>query len=477
MDRERYPANGAEATRSTSTRPADAGDDRSGGRHRPPPGGKRVIHRQNGDGVEAVSVGYPLPADRNGHIVRPVLLRTPARNGRPEYLKELNTLIVLETFRNAGAISRADVARLTGISAPTVSKIVDKLVEARLLLSEGAGVSTGGKRPTLLRFNEGYGRVLGIDLGGTHLRVVVASLDGTLLHRTVEEIDATAGPEPILRRIIAAGCAALAASGGGRTVAVALATPGVVDVREGVVVGARNLRGWQHVPVRDRLGRGFGVPVTVENDVNLAAVGERWQGAGHGHDDIVFVSIGTGIGAGILIGGEVHRGHRYAAGEVNSLPSGYPSPDGGEAGLEDVASGPAIVRRAAARGIDAAAGSMTTDAVFAAAARGEPLAAAVIGEALDALARGVAALVAGIDPSVVVIGGGVSRQGEALLGPLRERVAGMVRLRAPIVRSALGVDAQLYGAVFAALRLADESLAALSRLDAPADAATGEVQA
>jgi glucokinase len=235
-------------------------------------------------------------------------------------------------------------------------------------------------------------------------------------------------------------------------------------VQAGVVLGARNLRGWQRVPVREILTAGFGAPVTVDNDVNLAAVGERWHGAAAGHDDVIFVAIGTGIGAGILVGGQPHRGQHWAAGEVNALPSSYPALDGdGEAGLEDVASGPAIARRAAARGLSGNGQPLSAEDVFALAASGNVIAAAVIAEAVDALARGVAALVAALDPHVVVIGGGVSRQGDALLGPLRERVAAMVRRPAPIVRSALGVDAQLHGAAFVALRLADESLVALVR--------------
>lgn len=409
-------------------------------------------------------LGYPLPSDRNGHILRPAFLGTPTRNGRPEYLKELNTLIVLEMFRNRAAASRAEVARLTGISAPTVSKVVERLIVAGLLLEEGAGVSRGGKRPTLLRFNSEYGQVLGIDLGGTHLRVAVANLDGTFLTKTVEDIDATAGPEAILRGVVESGHRALRQCGGERPIAVALATPGIVDVERGVVVAARNLAGWKGVPVRAVLAEGFDAPVTVDNDVNLAAVGERWHGAGHGHDDVVFVSIGTGIGAGILVGGQVHRGSNFAAGEINSLPSGHRAEEGkGEAGLEDVASGPAILRRARTRHLFAPTGHLTTDAVFDLARDGDPVAREVIAEAVDALARGVAALLAGIDPSVVVIGGGVSRQGDALLEPLRQRLSAMVRLRAKLLRSALGVDAQLYGAVFTALRLADESLVAVGR--------------
>jgi glucokinase len=408
--------------------------------------------------------GYPLPSEGSGHILRPALLAAPARNGRPEYLKELNTLIVLEMFRNQGALSRADVARMTGISAPTVSKVVERLIDSRLVLEEGTGTSTGGKRPTLLRFNARYGHVLGIDLGGTHLRFALATLDGAFLEQTVEDIDPSAGPDAILGRIVAGARQLLGRHGASRPIAAALATPGIVDVERGEVVAARNLKGWKDVPVRRVLAEGLDAPVTIDNDVNFAAVGERWHGAGQGHDQVVFVSIGTGIGAGILVDGRVHRGANFAAGEINSLPSGVRGADGDtEIGLEDIASGPAIVRRAEARGVCAPRGRLTTDLIFEMAEKGDTSAGAVIEEAVGALAHGVAALIAAVDPSVVVIGGGVSRHGEALLRPLRGEVGRLVRLRARLLRSELGVDAQLHGAVFAALRLADESLVALGR--------------
>jgi predicted NBD/HSP70 family sugar kinase len=407
--------------------------------------------------------GYPLPADRNGHILRPALLGAPRLQGRPEHLREMNTLIVLELFRSQGALSRADVARLTGISAPTVSKVVERLLEARLVLDDGIGVSTGGKRPTLLRFNARYGQVLGIDLGGTHLRVAVANLDGTLLSKTSEAIDPAAGPEAVLGQIVESGRRALVAQQTDRPIAVAVASPGIVDVERGVVLGARNLAGFREVPIARTLADGFDAPVTVDNDVNMAAVGERWHGAGQGHDNIVFAAVGTGIGAGIVIGGQVHRGAQYAAGEINALPSGVRDEQGVEIGLEDVASGPAIVRRALARGVASSSGDLTTAKVFRLARDGDPTAAAVLDEAIGALARGVAALCAAVDPSVVVIGGGVSRQGDALLEPLRAHLATMLRRCPRLLRSGLGVDAQIHGAVFAALRLADESLVALGK--------------
>jgi glucokinase len=421
--------------------------------------------RSKGTASEESVRKYPSNAegDGDGHMLRSALLNAPARNARPEYMRELNFLIVLEAFRTGSVMSRADVARCTKISAPTVSRIVERLVNARLLIEEGPGESTGGKRPVLLRFNEDYGRVLGVDLGGSHLRLAVASLDGTILEQTHESIDRTAGPVAILKQIAERGKALLASHGTVVPVAVSVATPGVVDVDAGLVVAARNLLGWKQVPVRTVLEGAFGAPVGIENDVNAAAIGERWRGRGRGCADLVFVSIGTGIGAGVMIRGEIHRGVHFAAGEINSVPSGVLDADGNEAWLEDAASGPAIAARAAHLGLAVTSGELTVAKVFELAAAGDPVATGVVQDTARALARGVVALLAALDPAVVVFGGGVSHGGDVLLAPLREEVGRLTRLRCELVLSELGAGAQLHGAVYSALRLADTALIALAR--------------
>jgi glucokinase len=231
---------------------------------------------------------------------------------------------------------------------------------------------------------------------------------------------------------------------------VGLSTPGVVDPAHGVVLAAHNLHAWTNVPIGEALADGFGAPVAVENDVNLAALGEHRRGTGKGVDPLVFIAAGTGIGAGIILGGRIHRGAHLAAGEVKALPSGVRDESGREGGVEAVASGPAILRRAAARGVTAPVGGLTTELVFALARAGDSAAAAVIDEAAVALARAAAALAVAIDPAMIVLGGGLSLQGEDLLAPIREHLAAFGLTRTPVVHSALGVDAQLHGAIVAA---------------------------
>ena len=414
------------------------------------------VRRPGGGNKRPLRPVYPLAAEGTGLIARRALLGSP-RNARPEHLRKLNLLLVLDAFRRVGEMSRASVARATGMSAPTASKSVQQLIDSGLLVEEGQAHGNVGKPATRVRFNANFGAVIGIDLGGTHLRLAVSDLAGDIAARTIEAIDPEAGPERIVARVEAVGKALLAESGA-NLMAVGLATPGIVDTESGVVGTARNLKGWQNVPIRSMLESAFGVSAVVENDVNAAALGERWRGAARGHDSFVFVSIGTGIGAGLVLDGELYRGTHFAAGEINLLPVGAP---GSESYLEDRASGPAIARRAGEFGFTPPRGEIvTTDSVFVAAAAGDPIAQRAVQEAVDAVALGTGVLLAAVDPSIVVLGGGVASQGEAILRPLLEAIPRVVRLRCDIVLSELGVDAQLHGAVFAGLQQADLALIA-----------------
>lgn len=366
-------------------------------------------------------------------------------------MKVRNLPIVLDVFRTGGEMSRAGVARATGMSTATASKSVQRLLDAGLLVEDGHAPGRIGKAARRVRLNAACGAVLSIDLGGTHLRVALSDFAGGILARTTEVIGPDFSPEGIVARIEMVG-KGLGRENGARLLAIGLATPGIVDTEAGVVGRARNLQEWREVPIRKMLERAFGVPAVVENDVNAAAMGERWRGAARGHASVLFVAIGTGVGAGLVLNGEIYRGAHFAAGEINLLPvgAGY---------LEDRASGPAIVRRAVEFGYTAAEGQQpTTDAVFVAAAAGNVAALRAVEEGIQAIAFGTGVLVAAVDPSIVVLGGGVSSQGNAFLDPVRAAISSVVRLYCDVVLSELGVDAQLLGAVFVGLKRADLAL-------------------
>jgi predicted NBD/HSP70 family sugar kinase len=239
---------------------------------------------------------------------------------------------------------------------------------------------------------------------------------------------------------------------------------------------APQLAGWEGLPLGRRLERGFACPVLVDNEVRLSVLAERWRGAAQGIDEAVFVQVGYGIGAGILIGGEVYRGADGAAGEIGYLPLGDAGGhDGATAGLgpfERAAGGTAFARlgRTAALERDGAllrelAGGdpdgVDAAVVFAAAARGDAAAQAVVDEVVLRLARGVAAVVAVLNPATVIVGGGVSRGEQQLLGPLERAVAALVPAPPRFVLSALGDESVALGGVRLAVQAVEHELFAV----------------
>jgi glucokinase len=301
--------------------------------------------------------------------------------------------------------------------------------------------------------------VAAIDLGGSHFTAALADGRGQLLGRATSPIRGDEGAEPILAMIANAAEALLKERGRPREDlrAAGLAVPGLVDHERGVAVLASNLAGWMNVPVAEIVGRRLSVPAQVENDVNLAALGEMWRGAGRGCRHLLLVAPGTGIGAGVIIDGRLYRGAHHAAGEI-----GYscPGPEHLEADygllgrLEALASGPGLLQRARERLGERLPADATARDIFEMARAGDAEAIALCEETATLIGIAVANAVAVLDPERVVFGGGLSQAGELLLGRVREVVYRIVPVRPEIVASALGEDAQLYGAVLMALEAA-----------------------
>jgi glucokinase len=300
--------------------------------------------------------------------------------------------------------------------------------------------------------------VAAIDLGGSHFSSVLADERGRFVARVASPIRGDEGPERILGMIADAIEELLKERRSSREDlrAVALAVPGLVDPETGTVGAASNLVGWISVPVAEMLRRRLPVPVQVENDVNLATLGEMWRGAGRGRRHLLFVAPGTGIGGGVIINGRLHRGAHHFAGEI-----GYscPGPEHLEADygllgrLEALASGPGLLRRARQRLGERLPADATARDVFEMARAGDAEAIALCEETATLIGIAVANVVTVLDPEIIVFGGGLSRD-EALLSRVREVVYRIVPVRPEIVVSALGEDAQLYGAALMALEAA-----------------------
>jgi len=292
--------------------------------------------------------------------------------------------------------------------------------------------------------------IAAVDLGATNMRVAIMNEDGEIEARRHGLLTAGA-PGDVLERVgrtvddLARGVWV-----GAKVAAIGVALPGVVNPARGTAASIANMAGWDDVPIAEILGRGRGVPVAMENDANAAAVGEGWLGAAKRMRDYAFIALGTGIGAGLVLDGRLHRGAHFLAGEVAFFPMTREQLRAGdwEHCLEGEVGGRAATRKAAELlGERAKAGDL-----FDAARGGDPAALAWATETQELLAMAVADIAALLDPEAVIFGGGVAMaQGEWLLGPVRELAVRCAPGRPRVLLSSLGEDAQIVGAARLAL--------------------------
>ncbi len=288
--------------------------------------------------------------------------------------------------------------------------------------------------------------IAGVDLGGTQIRVVIANEDGEIEARRVTPYPG-GEPERVLAAIRRTTDDLVRSVWPGADVAgIGMALPGTVDPHRGTVATAANLPGWGAVDIASALSGTKHTPVAVENDANAAAVGEAWIGVAKGLSDFVFVALGTGIGTGVWLGGRLHRGAHFLAGEAAFFPmtrEHVRTPDW-QHNLEGLVGGRAI----AARATEVLGPHAKPSELFEAAANGHGEAAAWLAETQDYLAMAVADIIALLDPQAVVFGGGVTAaQGEALIGRVRDLATAAVPFGTKVLLSQLGEDAQVLGAI------------------------------
>lgn len=286
----------------------------------------------------------------------------------------------------------------------------------------------------------------GVDLGATNVRVVIANEDGEIEARRAGPLP-PGSPDDVLAKIgrtideLVRGVWI-----GNKVAAIGVALPGAVDPAQGTVTSIANMPGWDDVPIAKLLGAPRDVPVVVENDANAAAIGEGWLGAARGLADHVFIALGTGVGSGIVLGGRVHRGAHFLAGELAFFPMTREQLHAGDWQhcLESVVGGRAAALKAVALLGDRAKAADLFDEAKA----GRPDALAWLEEVQDFIAMAVVDIIAMLDPAAVVFGGGVAAaQGEQFLAPIRDMVHRCTPLRTRIVLSELGEDAQILGAI------------------------------
>jgi predicted NBD/HSP70 family sugar kinase len=367
-----------------------------------------------------------------------------ATRATPPLLKDLNERTVLEAIRAAAPISRAEISRRVGISKPTVSLALQSLLAAGLVREtehDGGGPSYGA---TFFEPEPEAAFVLGLDLGARFVRGAVCDLNGEV--RARQDIELVEPRVTVAYDAIESLVDSLL-EGIERDVvdSVVLGVPGAVD---GTAINlAINVSGLEDGDFASKVAARLDLPLAIENDINLAALGEQWRGIARGVHDFVFMSIGTGLGAGVVLRGELHRGAHGMAGELDYLRVGMNDD------IDPCAD--AVTAYADALGVE---GAHDPRSVFAAARAGDELALRVVAEESRRIALHVAPLAAVTDVGLVVLGGGIGANGDLLFDGIRERLAEWLPQAPRIEASSLGDAAVLTGALAVGLRSARENV-------------------
>ncbi len=381
-------------------------------------------------------------------------------------MREFNESLVLNLIRQAGPISRAEIAARTHLSRSTVSSIINDLLQANLVLEVGTGRSRGGRRPILLQFNRLAGYTLGVDLGATHLLVLLTDLEARPVVRLEEPFAVEEGPRAGLDRVVRLVQETLRRAGleMEQVFGLGIGVPGPLDFATGKPIFPPIMPGWHDTPIREQLGERLSRPVYLDNDANMGAIGEYWWGAGQGGRNLAFVKVGTGIGCGLILNGQIYRGEIGSAGEIGHTVIDEDGPTcrcGSSGCLETMAAAPAILqaaREALSYGNNAPPHNHDLSIVdlIEAGRQGDPLAVRLFAQAGRRIGTALTSLVNLLNPATIIIGGGVARAGDLLLDPLREtvhqRALPIAARSTRIVESALGADAIAIGAVTTVLQ-------------------------
>ncbi len=381
-------------------------------------------------------------------------------------LRERNRLQVLEVVRGSASVSRADIARSTGLARSTVSTLVNELLGAGLLVERGApedGAATQGRPPVLLSFDPSAGAVLGLHFDHPVLRVAVADLGYTILAEATVPVDVDHDAQDSLDAAVALIDEVLAKSGveRERLIGAGAALAGPIDQATGTVGSSAIMPGWVGMPLAQELTARLGLPVHVDNDANVGALAESVLGAGRGVSEMAYIMLGSGIGAGLIIGGQVYRGSGGTAGEIGHVLVDEHGPlcrCGNRGCLETYAGADALLDLLRRQRGD----ELTVDGLVDLARGGDAACQRVIADAARFVGVAAATLCNQLNPELLVIGGELAQTGALLLDPLREAIARYAIPSAAedvrVVVGELGERAELLGALVLVLGQSDRAL-------------------
>lgn len=406
------------------------------------------------------------------------MLSTYIRSLPTQNVKYINKHAVLDLIRfTPGGISRVELAQRLTLTRAAVTPIVNDLIQTHLIHETRSRSASNGRPPILLEINASSGNVAGIDMGATHLTILIANFAAQVLAEKEIPFDIADGPtdciqqaDGLLRELLAGlglGLPDLAAIG--------LGVPGPTVATAGMVLSPPLMPGWDRFPIRDTLEKLWGCPVSLNNDAELGVLGEWAYGAGRGELNLAYIKVGTGIGAGLFIDGQIYRGATGSAGEIGHMTIDENGPlctCGNHGCLEAMAGGKAIVAKAheaiqmnkrTELAENPTPENITVKDIANAAARGDLVAQEILAEAGNQLGIAITSLVNLFNPNIVVVGGGVAQTGDLFLEPIRKAVlkrslpAAAYAVR--ITTALLGKRSSCMGAVVQALSSALHKIA------------------
>ncbi|WP_405019610.1 ROK family transcriptional regulator [Kitasatospora sp. NBC_00070] len=386
--------------------------------------------------------------------------RTPIA-GTPSLLRAINDRAALELLLAHGPLSRTQIGSLTGLSKPTASQLLGRLESAGLVLPVGTTAGGPGPNAQLYQVNPAAGYVAGLDVTTTHVRTAVADITGSTLAEAITPTKGWPAAETVQRT--AEALAATVREAGltpGDLRGIVVGVPGALDPVSGKLRYAAHLPGWHSPRLLADLEAAFGAPVTIENDVNLAAVAEQAFGSAQGSEDFVLLWAEEGLGAAIVLAGRLHRGFTGGAGEVGYMPvPGAPVVHNvrrkNSGGFQELAGAEAVLSLARRYGL----GGTTTEAAVAGALETPGAGDEFLDELAERLAIGLASIVAVVDPELVVLSGGTATAGgDRLRGSVQDALARISIPRPEVRSSSVPGSPVLHGALQRALTSARESV-------------------
>jgi glucokinase-like ROK family protein len=395
----------------------------------------------------------------------------PVQTGNQGFVKDLNKAIVLNTIWNQPDVCRADISRLSGLNRATVSSLVEELIADGYVVEKGMGESARGRKPVMLQANANACLMVGVDLGVDYAKLAITDFTMKVLDTEMFAV----GPDPSYEEVVSGinACIQRLVRRAPSTVrglaGIGLGVPGLVDSNRGILTFAPNLR-WKNAPLRELVQNEFDVPVFVDNEANAGAMGEKWFGAGTGTQNLLYLSAGIGIGAGVFVGGQLLSGSKGYAGEVGHFtvtPDGLQCGCGNRGCWETVASEKAAIARAelaieagrqtslketiaSRRNRGDGCRHLTADDLLEAAEKGDEVAIQALKDTGRNLGVGIAGFVNAFNPELVIIGNSMGRMGhfvtEEAEREMRKRALPELADDVQLVPAMLGEDACVIGA-------------------------------